>query len=89
MIDKRNGHKVVDKEYPVQAARFRLIGDPKAKTMEFAMHQKNLKLTFTDKPILPRRKPKSGPAEAKEGGDRKSSKTLDAIFKAMKKAVGG
>ncbi len=89
MIDKRNGQKVVDKNYRAQTIPFRLTGDPEAKTVEFAMQKQNLKLTFTDRPVGPREKAKPQTAGGKPRDDGKNSKTLDAILKAMKKAAGG
>jgi len=89
MIDKRNGQKVVDKNYRARTIPFRLTGDPEAKTVEFAMQKQNLKLTFTDRPVGPREKAKPPTAGGKPRDDGKNSKTLDAILKAMKKAAGG
>ncbi|MBN2217204.1 MAG: PQQ-binding-like beta-propeller repeat protein, partial [Pirellulales bacterium] len=84
MIDKRTGRTVVRDDYEDRVQRVTLLGNPDARTVTFAMQKQSLQVTFTDRPI-----PAGVPGVGAKPGGAKGSKTLDAMFKALKQASGG
>ncbi|HLA85841.1 MAG TPA: PQQ-binding-like beta-propeller repeat protein [Thermoguttaceae bacterium] len=88
MIDKRTGREVVNDEYADRIGRINFSGDPATRTVRLDLFEKRLRLTFTDEPIATEKKSPSSPAGAKSSPGIKPSKTLDAVFKALKKRPG-
>ncbi|MBN1588712.1 MAG: PQQ-binding-like beta-propeller repeat protein [Pirellulales bacterium] len=86
MIDKRTGREVVNKEFSDQPIRCELTGNPETRSVEFAMKDKVVRLTFTDKPVAPGGKT-TRPADGRRGTEK--PKTWDAILKALKGVSGG
>ena len=55
-IDKRNGQTVFKKKFDNTTGIFDVAGDAAKKTVDLTMQQNTVTLTFTDKPLPPRRR---------------------------------